>query len=110
MLNPPPRDLRKQALPVVTVRADVFFRVSRYGSGEPFFGRARANRFDALAMAGDTGQQSLLRPAAVAVHDDRHVTRTHAALGKRAGGTRLAASDGRWLNHLAAACKTHGRR
>lgn len=47
MLNPPPRDLHKQALPVVTVRADTFFRVSRYGSGEPFFGRARANRFDA---------------------------------------------------------------
>lgn len=47
MLNPPPSDLRKQALPVVTVRADALFRVSRHGSGEPFFGRARANRFDA---------------------------------------------------------------
>lgn len=47
MLNHPPRDLHKQALPVVTVRADAFFRVSRHGHGEPFFGRARANRFDA---------------------------------------------------------------
>lgn len=47
MLNPPVRDLHKQALPVVTARADSFLRVSRHGTGEPFFGRARANRFDA---------------------------------------------------------------
>jgi len=47
LLKSLPRDLYKQALPVVTVHADALVRVSRYGSGEPFLGRARANRFDA---------------------------------------------------------------
>ena len=33
-----------------------------------------ANRVDTGFMPGHTGQQTPLRPAIVAIHDDRHVT------------------------------------
>jgi len=46
MLNPRPKDLSKQVLATVDIRADELFRISRYSSGEPFFGRAATNRFD----------------------------------------------------------------
>lgn len=46
VLNPPPRDLRRQDLPTRTIRADQLFRISRRTSGEPYFGRRATNRFD----------------------------------------------------------------
>jgi hypothetical protein len=45
-----------------------------------------AHRFHALAVTGDARQQPLLRPAAVAIHDDRHVTRHRARLGDLESG------------------------
>ena len=45
-LKPPSRNLRELDLATVSVPAADLFRVSKFSSGEPYFGRARANRFD----------------------------------------------------------------
>jgi hypothetical protein len=45
-LKPPPRRLRELDLATVTIPAENLFRISRFSSGEPFFGRTTANRFD----------------------------------------------------------------
>jgi hypothetical protein len=45
-LKPPPRNLRELDLATVSVPAGDLFRVSKFSSGEPYFGRAKANRFD----------------------------------------------------------------
>ena len=42
----PSRHLARQRLPTVVVQACDLFRLSRYDSGEPFFGKSAANRFD----------------------------------------------------------------
>lgn len=42
----PPRDLAAIALRTVELSPTRLLRISRFGSGEPFFGRAAANRFD----------------------------------------------------------------
>lgn len=46
MLNPPPKDLAKQVLVTVDIRADELLRIARRSTGEPFFGRTASNRFD----------------------------------------------------------------
>ena len=46
MLNPPPRGFGKLRLATRDIQADALFRVSRYNSGEPFFGTSAAYRFD----------------------------------------------------------------
>ena len=43
-----------------------------------------AHRFDALAMSGDAREQPLVRPAAVAVHDDGDMSRDDSRLGNDA--------------------------
>lgn len=45
-LKPPPRNLRELDLATVSIPAADLFRISKFPSGEPYFGRARANRFD----------------------------------------------------------------
>jgi hypothetical protein len=45
-LKPPPRNLRELDLATVAIRAVDLFRISRYVTGEPYFGRTKANRFD----------------------------------------------------------------
>lgn len=45
-LKPPPRALASLSLPTQTLAASKLFRVSRFASGEPFFGRTASNRFD----------------------------------------------------------------
>ena len=45
-LKPPPRRFEKLDLPTVEVAVDSLFRVSRFNSGEPYFGRTAGNRFD----------------------------------------------------------------
>jgi hypothetical protein len=45
-LKPPPRNLRESNLATVSVPAADLFRVSKFSFGEPYFGRAKANRFD----------------------------------------------------------------
>ena len=42
----PPRDLASIPLRTVELPPAKLLRISRFGSGEPFFGRAAANRFD----------------------------------------------------------------
>jgi hypothetical protein len=42
----PPRDLASIPLRTVELLPARLLRISRFGSGEPFFGRAAANRFD----------------------------------------------------------------
>lgn len=46
MLKPPPRGFGKLPLATRDIHADTLFRVSRYSSGEPFFGTSMAYRFD----------------------------------------------------------------
>lgn len=46
MLHPPPRDLGRLPLATRTVRADMLLRISRHGTGEPYFGTSGAYRFD----------------------------------------------------------------
>jgi len=45
-LKPPPPNLGSIALTTKTLSASTLYRVSRYTSGEPFFGRTALNRFD----------------------------------------------------------------
>jgi hypothetical protein len=45
-LKPPPRNLRELHLATVKIAAVDLFRISKYSSGEPYFGRMQANRFD----------------------------------------------------------------
>ncbi len=45
-LKPPPANLSGIALTTKTIAASSLYRVSRYTSGEPFFGRTALNRFD----------------------------------------------------------------
>lgn len=45
-LQKPPKWLRQVSLAVKTVNPSQLLRVTRFGSGEPFFGKAGANRFD----------------------------------------------------------------
>lgn len=42
----PSRTFAKQSLTVISVDVARLYRISRHSSGEPFFGRAAANRFD----------------------------------------------------------------
>ena len=42
----PPRDLAQIPLRTVELPSSKLLRISRFGSGEPYFGRAAANRFD----------------------------------------------------------------
>jgi hypothetical protein len=42
----PPRDLAARALRTVELSPAKLLRISRFGSSEPYFGRAAANRFD----------------------------------------------------------------
>lgn len=46
LLPPPPSDLHRQQLDIVTVRPSELVRVSRHDTGEPYFGRSGGNRFD----------------------------------------------------------------
>jgi hypothetical protein len=45
-LKPPSRAFNKLTLPTVEVAVGRLFRVSRFSSREPFFGRSAGNRFD----------------------------------------------------------------
>jgi hypothetical protein len=45
-LKPPSRAFNKLALPTVEVAVGRLFRISRFSSGEPFFGRSAGNRLD----------------------------------------------------------------
>lgn len=45
-LGPPARDFGRLTLPTTTVAAARLYRVSRFATGEPFFGKAASNRFD----------------------------------------------------------------
>ena len=45
-LKPPPRNLSSIKLETETVAVSSLYRVSRFSSSEPFFGRAASNRFD----------------------------------------------------------------
>lgn len=49
-LKPPARDLGSRRLPTVDVEPARLWRVSRFASGEPYFGRSGANRFDDASM------------------------------------------------------------
>ncbi len=42
----PSRSLQTQLLSTVEVRPEKLFRITRHASGEPYFGRTGANRFD----------------------------------------------------------------
>jgi hypothetical protein len=42
----PPRGLAARSVRTVEVLPSKLYRISRYGSGEPFFGRSTSNRFD----------------------------------------------------------------
>ena len=46
MLRKPPRSLHQHALPIVEIEVSRLVRVSRRSTGEPYFGRTGANRFD----------------------------------------------------------------
>lgn len=46
MLNPPPKDLHRQALATKVVDPAALHRISRHNSAEPYFGRSGALRFD----------------------------------------------------------------
>lgn len=46
-LKPPPSDLHEINLETVQVQVANLFRISKYDSGEPYFGRSAGNRFDA---------------------------------------------------------------
>lgn len=47
-LGPPPPPTKFKKVPLLTREIDpsTLFRISRYTSGEPFFGKSKANRFD----------------------------------------------------------------
>jgi hypothetical protein len=45
-LKPPPLSLSSIALTTKTIAVTSLYRVSRYTSGEPYFGRTALNRFD----------------------------------------------------------------
>jgi hypothetical protein len=45
-LKPPPRNLRELDLATVNIPAVDLFRISKYATDEPYFGRTKANRFD----------------------------------------------------------------
>ncbi len=45
-LTKPPGSLFLQSLPMVSIEATRLIRLSRFGAGEPHFGRTGANRFD----------------------------------------------------------------
>lgn len=47
-LGPPPPPSKFKTVPLLTRAIDpaTLFRISRYDSGEPFFGKSKANRFD----------------------------------------------------------------
>ena len=45
-LKPPPRNFSRISLTTKTIHAKDLYRVSRYSSGEPYFGRTANNRFD----------------------------------------------------------------
>jgi hypothetical protein len=45
-LKPPPRNLRELDLATLKIPCVDLFRISKYRSGEPHFGRTKANRFD----------------------------------------------------------------
>jgi RES domain len=46
MSKPPPRNLRELDLATVNIPAVDLFRISKYATDEPYFGRTKANRFD----------------------------------------------------------------
>jgi len=48
-LRLPPADIHQRVLDIVSVRPEALIRVSRYNTGEPFFGRTGACRFDDVA-------------------------------------------------------------
>lgn len=45
-LKPPSKALKTLQLPTTAVQVSSLYRISRFESGEPFFGKAAANRFD----------------------------------------------------------------
>lgn len=45
-LKPPPSDLHEINLETVQVQVASLYRISKYDSGEPYFGRSAGNRFD----------------------------------------------------------------
>ena len=45
-ISPPPRNFSRLSLSTIAVDAGRLFRISRYGSGEPYFGKTGFNRFD----------------------------------------------------------------
>lgn len=45
-LRPPPSDLHRINLETVQVQVADLYRISKYDSGEPYFGRSAGNRFD----------------------------------------------------------------
>ena len=59
-----------------------------------------AHRLDAPPVAGDPRQHALLRPAAVAVHDDRDVARDGGRRGDVAGGARKHGGSGGGRNDV----------
>lgn len=46
LLKPPPRNISRIKLETKTVCAKDLYRISRYSTGEPFFGKTANNRFD----------------------------------------------------------------
>ena len=45
-LGPPPRNLSRIAISTVVVQVETLFRVSRFLSNEPYFGKSAGSRFD----------------------------------------------------------------
>lgn len=92
----PPRDLHSIPLRTVELSPAKLLRISRYGSGEPFFGRAASNRFD------DPGRTKSRRFGTCYLGGSLEVaiaeTLLHDELPE-AGGFAVAVSEieGRWL-------------
>ncbi|MBI3345805.1 MAG: RES family NAD+ phosphorylase [Burkholderiales bacterium] len=73
---PPPPPAAKLKLRIKNIDATKRHRVSRFSSGEPFFGRSGANRFDDTAMGFGTCYLGFDVPTAVAetvLHDEMPV-------------------------------------
>lgn len=46
MLKPPARSLQRLTLSTRSIAASSLYRISRYSTGEPYFGKSAGNRFD----------------------------------------------------------------
>jgi hypothetical protein len=81
-LQLPPLSVSTTALPVKSIAHDRLVRISNYGTGEPYFGRSGANRFDAPGCISGTPEFAscyfgLSLPLAIAetvLHDEEAVS------------------------------------